>query len=98
MPHDEILISFIECRIKGSWKNISAPHGVTAFLREALDSNSCFIDIIEIDTVRRYLHFKKGSVVSIVGNVLRYDTEDALEIITIDEKEQQKNRDKLPFD
>ena len=80
MLHDQVLIAFVDCTIKGNWKGIPAPHGETAFIKRALDDENCTIDIFQIDIVRRYLFFKKGAEITIFGNVLSYHAPDVTEL------------------
>ncbi len=84
MQHNQIFIAFVNCTIKGDWIPVPATPGTGVLLKIALNDKNCTVNIFQIDTVRKYLFFKKGSKISIMNNNLIYDSPDADEL-TINE-------------
>ena len=86
--HDRMIISFIECKISGMWKNSKISDGKTEYpVFQAMNPQGCIIHLIEPDGLRRILQFNQGSVISIEQSMLFYKPDD-VEEITIDEKAQ----------
>ena len=86
--HDRMIISFIECKISGMWKNSKISDGKTEYpVFQAMNPQGCIIHLIEPDGLRRILQFNQGSVISIEQSMLLYKPDD-VEEITIDEKAQ----------
>jgi len=84
MIHNQVFIAFVDCTVKGDWKGIRPPVGITALIKQALNDDDCTVSVFQIDTVRRNLFFKKGAEINIVNNVLMYNSLDADEL-TVDE-------------
>jgi len=53
-------------------------------IKEAIDDEKCTIGVLQLNVVRRYIHFKKDATINITGNVLSYDGDDTDEL-TVDE-------------
>lgn len=85
MFKDQTFIAFVDCRVVGGWESLTPRPGLAVIVKKATNDENCFIDVMQIDTVRKYLHFKKDSIINVLGNVLFYSDGSTVEEITINE-------------
>ena len=85
--HHSMFVVFIELKIKGSWTDSPMTNLDLRGDFMVSTGDSCQIQLIEPDGLRRHLAFKQDAVISINQNILTYNPDECDEI-TVDEKEQ----------
>lgn len=80
-----IFITFVECVLKGGWKD--QPTWDIHYYTAKDDLNEIWI--VRPDELKRGFRFKTGSQIKIVHNVLKFDNDDMLEELAIDEDERE---------
>ena len=82
-----LFISFIECRINGTWDN--SQDWVNSNIRipvyRALNAENCIIDIVAPDGLRRSWRFNNGAHVTMTQNMLEFLSESVAEELAVDD-------------
>jgi hypothetical protein len=91
-----IFISFIECRINGTWDNsqdwVDSDTRIPVY--RALNEENCIIDIVAPDGLRRSWRFKNGAHVTMTQNMLEFLSESVAEELSVDDDIKTRKKEK----
>ncbi len=87
-------IAFLECVFRGRWFTTAEDkEGITDIRSEDYNEHSAMEDGAEVwvvmpDRLRRAFSFKDGSTVLVYGATIRFDQNDVIEELAVDEEKQ----------
>lgn len=92
-------LAFLECEIRGNWMSEEEdridlngqefPEGRHSYMSL---NHGCEIWIVQPGVTRRAFSFKKHSEIEIIGTTVKFDQDDIIQELAIDEEKQQGKR------